>query len=130
MTSPQIYQDNGSFYLVQDLDGLDELNRAKAITNFVSKSTKLLELYLDSELEKIFVGNFILLKDKEKKTIVNAINQLKELGKQIEIKDLFSGKDFYKCRKIAKTKGNMTIVLEDDRFLQCGVKISEGIYEI
>ena len=125
MTSPQIYEDNDCFYLVQDLQGLDELSRAKAITNFASKGTKLLEMYLDSELEKILLDNFILMKDKEKATIKKALEKLETQGKRIEIEDLFAGKDFYKCKKITTTKNKMTIVLEEDRYLQCGVRVGE-----
>lgn len=127
MTSPQIYEDNGCFYLVQDLHGLDELEKAKAITSFASKGTKLLEMYLDSELEKILLDNFILLKNKDKATIKKALEKLESQGKRIEIEDLFSGGDFYKCKKITTTKNMMTIVLEEDRYLQCGVKVSEGM---
>lgn len=128
MTSPNIYNDNGSFYLVQDLQGLDELEKAKAITSFVSKGTKLLELYLDSEFEKILLENFIIIKSKDKKDIKEALQKLYSLGKSIEILDLFSGKDFYKCKKITTTKDKMTVVLEEDRYLQCGVKVSEVNY--
>ena len=125
MTSPQIYKDFGSCYLVQDLKGMNEYEKAKAITKFVSKSTKLLELYLDSELEKIFADNFILIKSDDKASIKKAFDKLKDMGKRIEILDLFSGKDFYKCEHITTTKSKMTIVLEEDRYLQTGIRISE-----
>lgn len=125
MTTPQIYNDHNSFYLVQDLQGLDEYQKAKAIDKFVSKSTKLLEMYLDSELEKIFANNFILIKNNDKESIKKAFRELYSMGKTIEILDLFSGKDFYKCKYIHKTKGQMTIVLEEDRYLQAGVKVCE-----
>lgn len=125
MTSPQIYEDYGSFYLVQDLKGLSEYDKAKAITKFVNKGTKMLEMYLDSELEKIFIDNFILIKNTDKESIKKAFTELRSLGKRIEILDLFSGKDFDRCKHITTTKGNMTIVLEDERYLQCGIKINE-----
>lgn len=125
MTSPQIYEDYGSFYLVQDLKGLNEYDKAKAITKFVNKGTKMLEMYLDSELEKIFIDNFILIKNTDKESIKKAFTELRSLGKRIEILDLFSGKDFDRCKHITTTKGNMTIVLEDERYLQCGIKINE-----
>lgn len=125
MTSPQIYEDYGSFYLVQDLKGLSEYDKAKAITKFVNKGTKMLEMYLDSELEKIFIDNFILIRNTDKKEIQKAFDKLRSLGKRIEILDLFSGKEFDKCKHITTTKGNMTIVLEEERYLQCGIKINE-----
>ena len=125
MTTPQIYNDHNSYYLIQDIQGLDRYQRAKAISNFVSKSTKLLEMYLDSELEKIFADNFILIRNNDKESIKRAFSQLRQRGKQIEILDLFSGKDFYKCEFIHRTSGKMTIVLEEQRYLQCGCKIME-----
>ena len=125
MTTPQIYNDHNSFYLVQDLQGMDTYEKTKAISKFVSKSTKLLEMYLDSELEKIFANNFILIRNNDKESIKRAFSQLKALGKQIEILDLFSGKEFYKCEFIHRTKGKMTIVLEESRYIECGIKIIE-----
>lgn len=126
MTTPTIYKDHNSFYLVQDIQGLDNYEKAKAISTFVSKSTKLLEMYLDSELEKIFAENFILLKDNDKVSIRKAFEKLNAMGKKIEILDLFGGKDFEKCELITKTKGSeMTIVIEENRYLECGIRLSE-----
>lgn len=123
MTTPQIYNDHNSYYLIQDIQGLDRYQRAKAISNFVSKSTKLLEMYLDSEIEKIFADNFILIRNNDKESIKRAFRELRQRGKQIEILDLFSGKKFYKCEYITTTKGKMTVVIEEDKCLEAGVRI-------
>ena len=125
MTTPEIYSEHGNFYLVQDLSGLDEYQKARAINNFVSKSTKLLEMYLDSEIEKIFANNFILIRNTDKESIKKAFSKLREYGKQIEITDLFSGKEFADCKYITTTKGKMTVVLEENRYLQAGVSVRE-----
>ena len=126
MTTPQIYKDFNSFYLIQDLQGLDTYEKTKAINKFVSKSTKLLEMYLDSEIEKIFADNFILIRNNDKESIKKAFSELRQQGKRIEILDLFSGKDFYKCEYIHTTIGKMTIVLEENRYLQCGCRVNEA----
>ena len=126
MTTPQIYNDHNSYYLIQDIQGLDRYQRAKAINNFVSKGTKLLEMYLDSEIEKIFADNFILIRNSDKESIKRAFRELRQRGKQIEILDLFSGKEFYKCEYITTTKGKMTVVIEEDKYLEAGIRVNES----
>lgn len=126
MTTPQIYNDHNSYYLIQDIQGLDRYQRAKAISNFVTKGTKLLEMYLDSEIEKIFADNFILIRNNDKESIKRAFRELRQRGKQIEILDLFSGKEFYKCEYITTTKGKMTVVIEEDKYLEAGIRVNES----
>lgn len=126
MTTPQIYNDHNSYYLIQDIQGLDRYQRAKAINNFVTKGTKLLEMYLDSEIEKIFADNFILIRNTDKESIKRAFRELRQRGKQIEILDLFSGKEFYKCEYITTTKGKMTVVIEEDKYIEAGIKVNES----
>ena len=126
MTTPQIYNDHNSYYLIQDIQGLDRYQRAKAINNFVTKGTKLLEMYLDSEIEKIFADNFILIRNNDKESIKRAFRELRALGKQIEILDLFSVKEFYKCEYITTTKGKMTVVIEEDKYIEAGIRVNES----
>lgn len=123
MTTPQIYSDYNSYYLIQDLQGLNKYQRAKAIDKFVSKGTKLLEMYLDSELEKIFAENHILFRYTDKATLNRAYNELNKRGKGIWITDLFGGKDFYKCEHLITTNSKMTIIIEEDRYIETGVRL-------
>ena len=87
---------------------------------------KLLEMYLDSEIEKIFADNFILIRNNDKESIKRAFRELRQRGKQIEILDLFSGKEFYKCEYITTTKGKMTVVIEEDKYIEAGIKVNES----
>ena len=126
MREPQLFIDNGSFYLIQDISGLTEYEKAKAITKFVGSSTKILEYHLETEINTIFSNNNIKIPNNDKNSVRMALNELNSKYKRIEITDLFGGKEFYRCKKITTTKSKMTVIVEEDNYIECGVRVSEG----
>ena len=123
MNLATIERDNDCLYLVQDLNGLGIYERAKAIVTFCDKETKDFEREIDRAILKIFEKYDINIPNKDKSVLKLAFDLLKAKKKEIVITDLYE--NVQDCELIAKTKNHFTVMLESDRFIQCGVKVEE-----
>lgn len=120
---PEIIREDNCLYLTQDLIGMNIYDRAKAIVNFCDKETKLFEKEIDRLICDIFKRNNINVPNTEKSVLKLAFDLLKSKGKDIEIIDLY--KSECELKKVKTTKNHFTVMLEEDRYLQCGVEVVE-----
>lgn len=125
MNLPKITKDNECLYLTQDISGMGLYEQSKAIVNFCDKETKLFEKEIDRAILDIFERNGINIPNTEKSVLKRAFAMLKEKNKTIEIVDLLENVNDYNIETIKETKNHFVVVLEDNRYLQCGVRILE-----
>lgn len=131
MTLSKIYRENGCLYLIQDISDTDIYERSKALVQFCDKETKLFEKEIDRAILEIFERNGINIPNTSKSVLKWAFDLLNRKNKDIVITDLYeksvrSGDDRYYLVK--KTKNGLTVMLEDNKLLQCGVEIREVEY--
>jgi hypothetical protein len=125
MNLPKITKDNECLYLTQDISGMGLYEQSKAIVNFCDKETKLFEKEIDRAILDIFEKNGINIPNTQKSVLKLAFDLLKAKGKDIEVKDSYREQvDLYNSKLIRETK-LFTIWLEDDTYLQCGIRIRE-----
>ena len=126
MHEPQLYIDNGSFYLIQDISGLNEYERAKAIVNFCDKESKLFEKAIDREIIEVFQRNGIEIPSTDKKVLKLAFDLLNSKGLDIEVEDMLENYEQVQGLEFVKrTKGKFIVALEDKTYLQCCVRVKE-----
>ena len=120
-------KDGNCLYLVEDLIGMTDWEKAKAIENFKVKETKLFEKMIDNEIYKIFKRNGVNIYSTEKSVLQGAFDTLKRKGKGISIEDIYEKDKIFGCVKVADSdrQGSFNIWLEDDRYLQCGCRVCE-----
>lgn len=126
MNLPRIDHEDGCVYMLQDISGVNEYERAKAIVNFCDKETKLFEKAIDREIVDIFQSNGINIPNTEKSVLKLAFDLLKTKKKKIVVEDTL--KDYEKVENlefVKLTKGKYVIVLEDNTYLQCCVRVKE-----
>lgn len=111
-----------------DLKGLDLYKRGKAIRRFINSDTKIVEDYADTMIRTIFRRYGINLGGHNEIDFEKALIELKHYGVEIIIKDFYKDivRQPYNCEIIETTKNGMTILLEDNRYLECGVEIKEA----
>lgn len=125
MTLPKIERDNDTLWLMQDLSGMGVYDKAKAIVNFCDKETKLFEKEIDRAILEIFDRNGIEIPSTDKSVLKLAFDLLKAKGTDIEIVDAFKDTKIDNCEFIKLTKNQFTVVLEDNRYIQCCVRVKE-----
>ena len=125
MNLPKIEVDGNCLYLIQDLWGMDTYQRAKALVDFCDKETKMFEKRIDRAIIDIFERNGINIVSTNKSVLKKALDTLKSKGKDIEVVDLLENTRDYNIEHITNTKNHFTIMLEDRRYLQCGVCVME-----
>ena len=123
MTIPEIKKDGDCIYMMQDIGGLTGYERAKAIVNFCDKETKLLEKEVDRVILEILSRNGIDVPSNDKSVLKKAFAYLNANGKEIIIENNM-GITMFRCDPIKTTK-YFCIYLEDDRYLQTGVRVKE-----
>lgn len=121
----KIIKNDDCLYLVDDLWGMDIYERSKAIVNFCDKETKRFEKEIDVAIMDIFERNGINIPNTEKSVLKQAFAMLKEKNKTIEIVDLLEKVIDYNIELVKETKNHFVVVLEDKRYLQCGVRVVE-----
>ena len=121
----KIIKSDDCLYLVDDLWGMDTYDKSKAIVNFCDRETKRFEKEIDVAIIDIFERNGINIPNTEKSVLKKAFAMLKEKNKTIDIVDLFKNVVDYNVEDIRETKNHFTVVLEDKRYLQCGVQVVE-----
>lgn len=120
-------KDGNCLYLVEDLIGMSEWEKQKAIENFKTKETKLFEKMIDNEIVKIFRKNGVNIYSTEKSALNSAFSDLARKGKKVLVDDIYDKDKIFGCVKVAESDRQcmFNIWLEDDRYLQCGVAIRE-----
>lgn len=121
-----IKQPNHCFYLVQKIENSDLYKRSKDIQEFVDKETKKLEYVANAEIKTILRQKGINIPSNTENAYKSALDTLKtEFHKVIDIEDLYKDKNFENCEFIGVSNNGMTIVLENDKYLQAGIQIKE-----
>lgn len=122
MCLPKTFRDENCLYLIQDLQGMDTYDRAKAIVNFCDKETKQFEKEIDKAIIDIFERNGISIPNTDKSVLKRAFDMLKGKGKSIAIVDLYEKQLDH---IIKRTKNHFNVILDENRFLECGVEVKE-----
>ena len=125
MNLAKIERDNDCVYMLQDISGLQGYDRAKAIVNFCDKETKIFEREIDRAILDIFERNGINVPNTDKSVLKLAFDLLKSKGKDIEIVDTFKDTKYDCCEFVKLTKNQFTVVIEDNRYIQCCVRVKE-----
>ena len=127
MANINFHKDGNCLYLVEDLIGMNDWQKQKAIDNFKNRETKMFEKLIDNEIYKIFKRNGINIYSTEKSALNCAFDTLKQKGKGIQVDDIYEKKSIYGCVKVSTSDRQcmFNIWLEDNRYLQCGVKVDE-----
>ena len=107
------------FILEQNIKGLNEYERAKAINRFINKETNVLETAIENYLRQIIRENGISIQDGSQKALESAYNKLRNSGKTIDINDRYY--ELGNERIIGENNG-MTVILEDD-ILGCAIEV-------
>ena len=121
---PQITIENNTIFIVQDLKGLNLYERGKAIRRFINSDTKVVEDYVDTLCIEIMARNGININTMDKSGLKEAFDSLKAKGKDIEVCDFYLDKQLMGC-KVLNRKNYITILLEDDRYIECAVEVRE-----
>ena len=125
MTIPKIERENDTLWLVQDLSGMGIYDKAKAITLFCDRETKLFEKEIDRAILEIFEKNGIEIPNTDKSVLKLAFDLLKTKGTSIEITDIYKNTNLDNCEFVKLTKNQLTVVLEDSKIIQCCVRVKE-----
>ena len=125
MKLPKIERENDTLWLIQDLGGMGIYDKSKAIVNFCDKETKLFEKEIDRVVLEIFDENGINIPSTDKSVLKLAFDLLNAKGKDIEIVDNFKDRNVDECELIKMTKNHFSVVLEENRYIQCSVQVKE-----
>lgn len=126
--TPKILIQDDTIFLTLDLKGLDLYEKGKAIRTFINSDSKIVEDYADTMIRAIMKRNGINIYGNDKSVLKGAFDSLNAKGKDIEITDYYKDLDIERCEVIATTKTKMTILLEDNRYLNLGVVVKEINY--
>lgn len=99
------------FVLSQDITGLNEYEKAKAINHFVNNETKVLETALDSHCRTLLRENGVNIPDGSNSALNQALCELKVKGKDLMIIDRYY--ELNNERIIAQSPNQMTVIQED-----------------
>ena len=99
--------------------------RTKAIKKFINTETKILEDCIENEIRAIFQRNGINVYETTESVLNDLFGALNEKGKDIAIVDLYKDIELDKCVLVGTSPNKMTVWLENDYLLQCGIEIKE-----
>lgn len=102
--------------------------RTKAIEKFIKQETKILENCVETEIRAIFTRNGINVYATDKDALNDLFRALHDKNKDIVIIDLFKDKNYDGCVLMGTSPNNITIWLEDDTLLECGIEVREVEY--
>lgn len=121
----KLIQENNCLYLTQNIEGCGLYQRTKFIRNFINNETKVLEDLAETEIRKIFAKNGINIYSTDKSALNLAFDTLNRKGKEIVITDLYKDNENFGCVLVGMSANEMSVWLEDDKILQCGVMVEE-----
>ena len=108
------------FVLNQDISGLNEYEKAKAINHFINNETKVLETILDNHCRTLLRENGVKIQDGSNNALNQAICELKVKGKDLGIVDRYY--EINNERIIGQSQNQMTVIQEDDT-LSCAIEV-------
>ena len=120
-----LVKDDNCYYLTQDLRGMSLYQRTKTIKKFINQETKVLEDCIENEIRAIFQRNGINVYETTESVLNALFSALNEKGKDIAIVDLYKDKNIDKCIMVGTSPNKMTVWLEDDTTLECGISVKE-----
>ena len=125
---PKILIQDNTIFLTMDLKGLDLYQRGKVIRRFVNSDTRIVEDYADRLCKAILSKYGINVKDTSESAYKEALDRFKALGKEIKVVDFYEDTKLDNCEIVQRSKNKITVLIEDNRFLQCAVEIREINY--
>lgn len=124
---PKILIQDNTIFLTMDLKGLDLYQRGKVIRRFVNSDTRIVEDYAD-RLCKIILSKYgINVKDTSESAYKEALDRFKALGKELKVVDFYEDTKLDNCEIVQRSKNKITVLIEEERYLQCAVEIREEI---
>ena len=121
---PTITIEDNIVFLTMDLKGLDLYERGKAIRRFINSDIKIVQDYVDRLCIEIMTRNGINIPSMGKSALKRAFDSLKAKGKDITLNDFYWNKQLMGCQ-VLERKDYITILLEDNRYILCGVEVKE-----
>ena len=121
---PTITIEDNIIFMTMDLKGLDLYERGKAIRRFINSDTKIVQDYVDRLCIEIMTRNGINIPSMDKNALKRAFDTLKAKGKEIKLIDFYWNKQLMGCQ-VLERKDYITIILEENRILECGVEVRE-----
>ena len=94
--------------------------KAKAITRFINKETKVLEQVIEGDLRQVLRENGISIDDGSNQALEKAFTLLEQKGKAIVINDRYY--EIGNERIIGESPNQMTIIQEDDT-ISCAMEV-------
>ena len=122
---PKIMIQDNAIFLTLDLKGLDLYQRGKAIRKFVNSDTKIVEDYADRLCKAILSKNGIKVKDTTESAYKEALDKLNAKGKRLYVIDFYKDTNLDNCEVVQRSKNKITVLIEDNRYLECGVEVVE-----
>lgn len=111
---------------MQRIKELDPYKRAKIIDNFVNNETRKLEIVVDNEIKALLRQKGINIPYGDKNGYIKALDTLKrDFHKNIDIVDVYNGKNYDNAYCVGVSKNGMTCICEDNNVLSCGIQILE-----
>ena len=122
---PKLTIQDNTIFLTLDLKGLDLYQRGKAIRKFVNSDTKIVEDYADRLCKAILSKYGIKVKDTTELAYKEALDRFNAMGKKLYVVDFYKDTNFDNCEIVQRSKNKITVLIEDNRFLQAGVEVVE-----
>ena len=122
----KILIEGNCIFLSMDLTGMDLYQKGKARKKFINDTT-LVEEYADTMIRNIMRKYGIIVTTTDKNVLRCQFDTLKRKGITIEIVDFYKNLELAECEYITTTKNGMTIILEEEKYLLCGVEVKEII---
>ena len=122
---PKLTIQDNTIFLTLDLKGLDLYQRGKAIRKFVNSDTKIVEDYADRLCKAILSKYGIKVKDTTELAYKEALDRFNAMGKRLIVIDFYRDTNFDNCEIVQRSKNKITVLIEDDRFIECGVEVVE-----
>lgn len=113
--------ENGKiFVLSQSIKGFNEYQKAKAISGFIDRETRVLEMAIETYLRQVFRENGVPIEDGSKRALERAFLSLEQQGKVITLVDRYY--DIGNEHIIGESPNEMTCIIEDD-ILSCAIEV-------
>lgn len=120
-----LIKDCNCFYLIMNISGLSLYQKTKAIDRFIKHETKILENCVENEIRAIFSRNGIFVQETDKNAVEGLFSALNQKGKGIELVDIYKNREIANSTCVGMSPNKMSVWLEDDATLQCGIEVKE-----
>lgn len=114
-------QEKSTIYVMsREIKNLSLYEKSKAITQFINKDTKVLEMAIENHLRQVLRSYGIVADNGSQEALEKAFNELELKGIQIAIIDRYF--EFKGERIIAESPNAMTII-DEDGTLSCAIEV-------